>query len=81
MAHPETRCVTDYFRSMGVKLQGCEYHHWNYNFLYDVIVLPIGVHRKLHNLLQYDRDSKCFLYDGVLLTTKQDHINLIKSIT
>ena len=81
MRHPETKGVTRYFRSKGIQLQGCEFHHWNYNFLHDVIVLPIGIHRKLHNLLQYDEDSKCFLYKGTLLTTKQQHIELLKAIS
>ena len=81
MRHPETRGITRYFRARGIQLQGCEFHHWNYNFLRDVIVLPIGIHRKLHNLLQYDEDSKCFLYKGTLLTTKQQHIELLKAIS
>lgn len=81
MSHPETKDLSRYFRSKGIQLQGCEYHHWNYNFLHDVIVIPIGTHRKLHNLLVYDDESKCFLHNGRLLTTKQDHINLIKSIS
>lgn len=81
MHHPETRNVTDHFRSKGIQLLGCEYHHWNYNFLFDVIALPISTHRKLHNLLKYDEGSKCFFHDGELLTTKQQHIDLIKSIS
>lgn len=80
MRHPETKSVSAYFLSRGIKLQGCEYHHWNYNFLYDVIVMPISTHRKLHSLLQYDEESKCFFYNGGLLKSKQDHINLIKLI-
>lgn len=78
--HRETRQVSKYFKSKGIYTIGCEFHHWNYNHIYDVIALPIGIHRKLHNLLKYDEESKCFFYNGELLTTKQDHINLIKSI-
>lgn len=80
MRHPETRQTTKYFRAKGIQLLGCEYHHWNYNFLYDVIAIPISIHRKLHTLLSYDKESKCFYHDGKLLTNKQDHINLIKAI-
>jgi hypothetical protein len=78
--HRETRLVSKYFKAKGIYTIGCELHHWNYNHIYDVIALPIGIHRKLHNLLKYDEESKCFFYNGKLLTTKQDHINLIKSI-
>lgn len=78
--HPETRGVTKYFLSKGVKLVGCEYHHWNYNFIYDVIALPKSLHRKLHNMLKYDEESKCFTHEGRLLTSKQDHIKLIETI-
>lgn len=78
--HDEMSNVSRFYRKLGLTLQGCELHHWNYNFLKDVIALPIGIHRKLHNLLKYDEESKCFFYNGELLTTKQAHINLIKSI-
>ena len=81
MRHPEKKSVTKYFKSRGIQLSGCEYHHWNYNLLHDVIVLPISTHRKLHNLIQYDDESKCFFHNGTLLTAKQDHIDLIKLIS
>lgn len=79
-AHDEMSNVSRYFRSLGLTLQGCELHHWNYNFLKDVIALPISVHRKLHSLLKFDEESKCFLYNGTLLTTKKQHIELIKTL-
>lgn len=79
--HREAGCVARYFRSRGVYVLGCECHHWNYNFLYDVIIIPIGIHRKLHNLLKYDEETKCFIHNGKLLTSRQEHIDLIKSIT
>lgn len=78
--HGEMSNVSRFYRSLGLTLQGCELHHWNYNLLKDVIALPISTHRKLHCLLQYDEASKCFYYNGKLLTKKQDHIDLIKSI-
>ena len=78
--HGEMSNVSRFYKKLGLTLQGCELHHWNYNFLKDVIVVPISIHRKLHNLLQYDEESKCFYHKGILLTTKQDHINLIKMI-
>lgn len=81
MRHPETRQVSPFYKKLGLTLQGCEFHHWNYNFLKDVIVLPISIHRKLHSLLTFDEESKCFFYNGALLTKKQDHIELIKSIS
>ena len=80
MRHPETRQVSAFYKKLGLTLQGCELHHWNYNLLQDVIAIPISIHRKLHNLLQFDNESKCFSHNGVLLTSKQDHINLIKTI-
>lgn len=78
--HGEMSNVSRYFKSLGITLLGCELHHWNYNFLKDVIAVPISVHRKLHNLLTFDEETKCFYYEGRLLETKEDHINLIKSI-
>ena len=78
--HSEMSNVSRFYKKLGLTLQGCELHHWNYNFLKDVIAIPINIHRKLHNRLQFDESSKCFLYNGVLLTSKQDHINLIKTL-
>lgn len=78
--HEEMSNVSRFYKSLGLTLQGCELHHWNYNFLKDVIALPINIHRKLHSLLKFDKESKCFFYNEELLKTKQDHINLIKSI-
>lgn len=78
--HNEMSNVSRFYRSIGLTLQGCELHHWNYNFLKDVIAIPIGIHRRLHSLLQYDKESKCFTHNGRLLTTKQDHIKLIKTL-
>ena len=80
-AHNEMSNVSRYFKSLGLTLQGCELHHWNYNFLKDVIALPTSIHRKLHALLCFDEASKCFFHDGVLLTTKEQHLELIKSIS
>ena len=81
MRHPETRQVSHFYHSLGLTLQGCELHHWNYNLLKDVIAVPISIHRKLHNLLKFDEESKCFFYNGELLTSKKQHIELIKSIS
>ena len=80
MKHPETKLVSRHFKSLGLSLQGCELHHWNYNLLYDVIVLPRSTHRRLHNLLKYDEESKCFVYNGNILATKQSHIDLARSL-
>lgn len=80
MRHPETKKVSAFYKSLGLSLQGCELHHWNYNFLKDVIAIPISVHRKLHNMLMYDDATKCFFHKGVLLTSKEEHIKLIQSI-
>lgn len=79
--HDEMSNVSRFYRSIGLTLQGCELHHWNYNFLKDVIALPIGIHRKLHALLKFDEESKGFFYNGTLLTSKKQHIELIKSIS
>ena len=78
--HDEMSNVSRFYRSIGLTLQGCELHHWNYNFLKDVIAIPIAIHRKLHAVLQYDEGSKCFTHNGRLLTTKQDHIKLIRTL-
>ena len=71
--------IARYFRSRGIILKGCEFHHWNYNLLTDVIVLPKSIHRKLHKDLVFDEETKQFIHDGKLLS-KEDHIQLINSL-
>lgn len=78
--HNEMSNVSRFYRSLGLTLLGCELHHWNYNFLNDVIAIPISLHRRLHSLLKFDEETKCFYHDGRLLETKEDHINLIRSL-
>lgn len=50
-------------------------HHWNYNFIDDVILLKRKFHRYLHRYIRIDQDTLCYrTINGTLLLTKKDHI-------
>lgn len=58
-------------------------HHWSYKDEHacDVIILPMRDHRILHRYLKYDTENKCYRdTDGVLLDTKEKHLQYINQI-
>lgn len=80
MAHPETRCVRDYFKRRGVDMTGKEIHHWNYSALYDVFFLSPSEHKRVHNKLVFDASTKLFRYNGVLIESRAEHQQVINEI-
>jgi len=54
-------------------LRSEEIHHWNYNLLESVFILNVSIHKKIHKLLIFDDESKCFIYKNELLDTKEKH--------
>lgn len=62
--------------------KGFELHHWNYNndFLEDVTILKTKEHRQAHIHLILDKELLIFkTKDGVLLDTKEKHIQFLLS--
>ena len=60
--------------------KGYELHHWNYNFLNDVIVISISDHRKIHKKMKLDKEKKIFIYNDKYLDTLEKHKNAIEKI-
>jgi len=61
--------------------KGIELHHWNYNdeFLEDVIFMPIKDHRRLHNQLILNLETRIFSTKQLFeLDTKEKHIKFIE---
>lgn len=53
-------------------------HHWNYNFLEDVIIISKEKHRHIHTFLSFDEETLCFKdSSNILLDTKQKHLEFI----
>lgn len=80
MAHPETRNIREYFKRRGYDLAGKELHHWDYNQIHDVFILTRSEHARLHKQMTFDPDSKQFIYNGGLLTTRAAHEQAINQI-
>lgn len=79
-AHPETKQVSKNLKKILNIPVSCEIHHWNYNFLYDVFILDKRVHARLHKVITFDEKSKCFMYNGILLDSKEEHEKAIREI-
>lgn len=63
--------------------RGNHLHHWSYNEEHwkDCIELNVADHALLHRYIKYDQER--YMYrnlDGVLLDTKQSHIDLLESL-
>lgn len=63
--------------------KGNQLHHWSYNEKHwkDCIELNVADHALLHRYIKYDQER--YMYrnlDGVLLDTKQSHIDLLQSL-
>jgi len=72
-------------KSLNKKLKvekGFECHHWSYNpeHFQDVFILEIKQHRQSHTYLTFDYEYKKFrTLEGVLLSTKTEHMNYLMS--
>jgi hypothetical protein len=65
------------------KPNGSHTHHWSYNKDHrkDVIILPLSEHYKLHRYMIYDQERMMYrTTDGVLLDTKEKHIQYYESL-
>ena len=63
--------------------KGNQLHHWSYNEEHwkDCIDLNVADHALLHRYIKYDQER--YMYrnlDGILLDTKQSHIDLLESL-
>ena len=81
--YPEKLKAKNLASSLKPKTKGNHLHHWNYNteFAKDVIELTPKDHAKIHRFIKYDK--KTFMYkdlNGILLNTKEKHLNLINIV-
>jgi hypothetical protein len=67
-------------RRTGPLPEETEIHHWNYNFMHKVFLLSRRHHARLHKLIEFDQASQCFIYNGKLLATKEEHEEVVKAV-
>jgi len=57
-------------------------HHWSYNDINHFIIIDKKVHRYIHTQMRLDKESLYFISkDGLLLNTKDAHLNYLNKIT
>lgn len=72
------------YKSLSKKLKietGKEAHHWSYKIdhVYDVIILDIKTHRRLHRLMTLDHTNMWYISKyGDILDSKDKHVDFIK---
>jgi len=59
---------------------GYELHHWNYNYILDVIVMPRILHRRLHSEISLNVNEGIYYYYGMPLDTIEKHLCILESI-
>jgi len=68
-------------RRLGYDTTGKEAHHWNYNLRKSVMLLPKGIHRRIHKFLTVNHEDKyCYTLDGKKLSNEQESIKYYKEI-
>lgn len=56
-------------------------HHWNYNYIDDIIILNKKFHRFIHRYLKLNELTLIFeSKDGQVLDTKEKHLNYIENL-
>ncbi len=56
-------------------------HHWNYNFIDDIIILNRMFHRFLHRYLRLDKYTLIFsTKNGQILDSKEKHLQYVEEI-
>lgn len=75
--HNENKDASRDLKAIGVNLDGYEIHHWDYNQRKNVFLLSPRAHKRAHLLLTFDKDTKKFKHNDILLQTKEEHLNVI----
>lgn len=67
-------------KSRQVDLNDKEIHHWNYNEILSIFILPRRQHRKIHKYLC--KNNKVFIdnRNGNILDTKEKHLAYMKDV-
>lgn len=78
--HNENKNTRRDLEQKGLRFDGFELHHWNYNEKNDVIPLTPSEHKRIHKRLVFDESTKMFRYNGNLLETRQEHQEAILDI-
>jgi ribosomal protein L44E len=79
-SHQENKNTRRDLKSRGVDCEGKEIHHWNYNKRNDIFLLTPKQHKRVHLQMLFNKESNMFEYNGVLLSTKESHLQAIKEI-
>lgn len=59
---------------------GVELHHWNYNLIHDVIVIPRRLHHRLHTIIRFEKSEGLYYNGDNKLDTLEKHMEVIKSV-
>lgn len=78
--HTEGGSTKRYYRHRGIDIGENEFHHWNYNKKNDVFALSRRAHKLAHKYLIFDNNSGLFYYNGLLLSTKEEHRAFLEKI-
>lgn len=79
--YPEKVACKNLLSNIKATIKGNHLHHWSYNIEHakDIIELSPQEHATAHRFIIYDQERKMYRSkDGILLDTKESHLNYIK---
>ena len=59
---------------------GLELHHWNYNLPKSLIILPRGLHHRLHAVIKLDLGKGIYTFNGCDLDTIEKHLEVVEFV-
>ena len=68
-------------RMLGIEVpRTIELHHWNYNLIKSVILLPRRIHHLLHAKMELNVMEGIYYHDGAALNTIDKHLELLRQV-
>lgn len=80
IAHPNIRNVRQYLSKYINIREDFDVHHWSYDLIYDVFLLPRKAHKLVHKYLTFNNETKTFIYKDRNITTREEHEKVMKEI-
>lgn len=76
--YPGLRGARRYWASRIAIPEGMELHHWNYEKIREVIMMPRNLHHRLHQALTFDIEKGIYSYKDKELDTIDKHLEVVE---
>lgn len=74
------RSARRYWKSLVVIPPEMELHHWNYNYIYQVFILPRRLHHQFHQIIKLNIPEGLYYYNDKKLDTLEKHQKVLEKM-